>query len=135
MQANSFGDGVMTAKTYAWLMVSATIFFTVYGQLVLKWQVDRAAPMLNASSSRIVGLAWLLTRPWVLSAFASAFVASLCWMQALSKLPLSKAYPFMSLSFIVVTFCSIWLFNDSLNWQKATGLVLVVGGLVAISQG
>lgn len=125
----------MINKMFAWLMVSGTIFFTVYGQLVLKWQIDSAAQSISNSESRLIGFISLFAKPWVLSAFVSAFAASLCWMLALSKLPLSKAYPFMALSFLIVSIFSAWLFNDALNWQKIVGLILVVSGLVISSQG
>lgn len=125
----------MAIKFYSWLMVLGTIAFTVYGQLVLKWQVDQASHSLGPTSSKLTVILSLLMRPWVISAFVAAFAASLCWMLALSKLSLSKAYPFMSLSFLLVSILSVWLFNDSFNAYKTAGLLLVVAGLVVLSQG
>ncbi len=123
------------AKLYSWLMVLGTVLFTVYGQLILKWQVDRAAATMDAAAGKSSFLLSLLLRPWVLSAFAAAFAASLCWMIALQKLSLSKAYPFTSLTFLLVSMLSVWLFNDSFNAYKSVGLLLVVAGLVVLSQG
>lgn len=125
----------MATKIYSWLMVMGTILFTVYGQLILKWQVDRAAATMDPATGKASVLISLLLRPWVISAFMAAFLASLCWMLALSKLSLSKAYPFMSLSFLLVSVFSVWLFNDSFNTYKSVGLLLVIAGLVVLSQG
>lgn len=40
--------------------------------------------------------------PFILSSFCFGFVASLCWMAAMTKFELSYAYPFMGLTFVVV---------------------------------
>jgi uncharacterized membrane protein len=76
----------------------------------------------------------LLVDPFIFSGFASAFIASLFWMAALSKFELSFAYPFMSLSFVLVFILSVFLFNDSVTLYKVVGLVLIVLGIVISSR-
>ena len=73
-------------RVFAWSMVAATILLTTYGQIVLKWQVGRHAPPPFAFMEAWPRVLQLLMRPWVLSAFVAAFMASLCWMLALQKL-------------------------------------------------
>jgi drug/metabolite transporter (DMT)-like permease len=50
---------------------------------------------------------------WILSGFLSAFLASLCWMAAMTKFELSFAYPFMSLSFVFVLVSSMLFFGEA----------------------
>ena len=119
----------------AWGMVLCTVLLTTYGQLVLKWQVNAPPPPWLEFASRLPGLAQLLLRPWVLSAFVAAFAASLCWMLALSRLELSQAYPFMALNFLLVCTLAVPLFGEVLNTAKLVGLGLVVIGLVVLSRG
>lgn len=119
---------------FAWLMVLATVLLTAYGQLVLKWQVltPATAPFLGAAGWHPLIL--LLIRPWVISAFMAAFAASLCWMMAMSKLELSRAYPFMALNFLIVCILAVPLFGESLTTAKIFGLLMIVSGLVVMSQ-
>ena len=114
--------------------VAATVLLTVYGQLVVKWQVANAARSADAAD-RAAFLLGLLANPWVWSALAAAFGAALCWMLAMVKLDLSHAYPFVSLSFVLVLFLSALLFGEPLSWAKVAGIALVIAGVALGSQG
>ena len=73
--------------------------------------------------------------PYIFSSFAAAFIASLTWMAALREFEISKAYPMMALSFVGVTIISYFMFQESFNWMKAIGTILVVAGVIFISKG
>ncbi|WP_417471463.1 EamA family transporter [Luteimonas mephitis] len=111
-----------------YLFVAITIALTVYGQLVIKWQVDLVGPSINGSSPLSFYLQ-LLLNPWVLSGLAAAFAASLSWMAALSKLPLSHAYPLTALSFVLVVVCGATLFAEPLGRYQLIGVALIVAGI------
>ena len=120
---------------FPWLMVGATIILTTYGQLVIKWQVMIKEAPLHPLLEGLPPVAQLLLRPWIISALAAAFLASLCWMLAMSRLELSKAYPFMALNFLLVGMLAIPLFGEALTRPKIIGLLFVVAGLVITSRG
>src|SRR6266581_1352586 len=105
----------------SYVYVAATVLLTVYGQLVVKWQVASAAGRGGDPADRAAFLLVLLANPWVLSALAAAFGAALCWMLAMVKLDLSHAYPFVALSFVLVLFLSALLLGEPLSWTKALG--------------
>ena len=71
----------------------------------------------------LVYVKFILTRPLVLSGFISAVLASVAWIGAISKFELSYAYPFMSLSFVLVVVLSLFFFGENINWFKIVGLV------------
>jgi len=113
----------------SYFLVVLTIAFTVYGQIVIKWQVLQAGA-LPLNSGKLWFVLKLLLNPWVISALLAAFAAAVCWIGAMTKLELSKAYPFMALNFILVTLFANLLFNEPVTWPRVAGLVLVVLGLV-----
>jgi len=119
----------------SYLYISLTIVFTVYGQLVIKWQAARSGGLPGGGADKLLYLSHFLLNPWVISAFVAAFLASLAWIGAVSKLPLSHAYPFMSLAFVLVLFLSGLLFQEPITWPKMVGMALIVGGIVVGSQG
>ena len=119
----------------SYVYVAATILLTVYGQLVVKWQVGIALGRGVDPADRTAFLLGLLLNPWVVSVLMAAFAAALSWMMAMSKLDLSHAYPFVSLSFVLVLFLSAGLFGESLNWMKLTGAALICLGVGLGSQG
>ncbi|MFI5071357.1 MAG: EamA family transporter [Terriglobales bacterium] len=125
----------VVSNAVAWLMVFSTVLLTAYGQLVLKWQVSTPAPPPFAWVEKWPPLLLLFLRPWVISAFVAAFAASLCWMLALSKLELNRAYPFMALNFLLVCLLAVPLFGETMTPAKLTGLGFIVVGLVILNQG
>lgn len=121
-------------RIYPWLMVVATILLTSYGQLVLKWQVGKQLPPTFQFMEGWPPVLVLVARPWVLSALFAAFLASLCWMLALGKLELGRAYPFMALNFLLVSLAAVPLFGETMSSSKLVGLALIVIGLSIIGR-
>ena len=119
----------------SYFYILLTIIFTVYGQIVLKWQVIGAGDFPEDSSDKIMFLIRLLLKPWVISGFLAAFFASLTWMAAMTKLELSHAYPFMSLNFVFVIILSSLLFQEAITPPKIVGLGLIILGIVVGSKG
>jgi multidrug transporter EmrE-like cation transporter len=117
------------------LYILATVLFTVYGQLVVKWQVTRAGPYPLATSERLMFLFKLLVNPWIISGVAAGFLALLCWMIAMTRFDLSFAYPFMSLAFVFVLILSAIFFHEAVTIPKALGVALVVAGIIIASRG
>ncbi len=118
----------------AWLYVAGTIVFTVYAQLILKWQVGDAGDLPDAVGGKIEFLLRLLLRPWVVSALLVALLGALCWMAALTRFELSRAYPFMALSFVLVLLGSAAFFSESLTVAKVAGVALICIGLLVGSR-
>ena len=119
----------------SYLCVFLTILLTVYGQIVIKWQVMAAGAWPTDLSAQVRFLLGLLANMWIISAFAAAFLASLAWMAAMTRLPLSHAYPFTSLSFVLILLMSAVLFHEAVSWPKVIGMGLVIAGIVVGSQG
>ena len=119
----------------SYLYVAATILLTVYGQIVIKWQVSAAGAFPASPADKLWFLLQLLVNPWVISALAAALAAAVTWMAAMTKLDLSHAYPFTSFAFVLVVLLSAWFFHEPLTWQKVAGLALICAGIVLGSQG
>ncbi|WP_211451725.1 EamA family transporter [Collimonas antrihumi] len=123
------------ARFIDYFYILATIAFTVYGQLILKWRIGQLGPLPADLLEKLKFLISLLLDPAIFSGFAAAFLASLAWMAAMTKFDLSHAYPFMSLNFVVVLLLSGWLLSEPLTLQKAVGVGLIVLGTVVAARG
>jgi multidrug transporter EmrE-like cation transporter len=117
------------------IYILITIILTVYGQLVVKWQVSLAGAFPASTGDKILFLGKLLINPWVMSSMAAALLAGMAWMAAMTKLNLSYAYPFMGLTFVLVLILSGVFFDEPMNWQKTVGVLLIMGGIALSSQG
>jgi uncharacterized membrane protein len=114
--------------------IFATIAFTVYGQLILKWRMVQLGEMPIASAEKLRFLLVAVFDPAIFSGFVAAFLASLAWMAAMTKFELSYAYPLMSLNFVIVLILSAWLLHEPVTLNKTVGIILIVAGTVIASR-
>lgn len=115
------------------IYIVLTILFTVYGQLIIKWQVNAAGILPEKLNEKIYFIFSLLLNPWIITGFLSAFLASLFWMAAMTKFPISYAYPFTSLAFVLVVFLGAAFFNEPVTWSRVIGLTAIVAGIIISS--
>jgi drug/metabolite transporter (DMT)-like permease len=113
---------------FHWICVLMCVAFTVGGQLILKWRVNTHRTLRTFDSAWEL-VASLFTDYWTYVGFSSSFVASIFWMAALTRLPLTLAYPFMSLSFLAVMLVSAWMLGESLSGVQIVGAVLLAVSL------
>jgi multidrug transporter EmrE-like cation transporter len=121
-------------KLFSLGFIFLTILLGLYGQVVLKWQVDLAGPPPADWASRLDYIVGLLRSPWVWSTLAAAFLGMLSWMLALSHTELSYAYPFTSLSFVLILLASSAFFSEPITPSKLAGMALIVVGIVVGSR-
>jgi len=111
--------------------IFGTLIFTVYGQIVLKWRLSQLAIVLPSGLlDKTLYLLKLIFDPFVFSGFASAFIASLFWMAAMTKFEITQAYPFMSLAPALVFVIGIFFLGEAFTIGKVVGLVLIILGTI-----
>lgn len=117
------------------LYIFGTIIFTVYGQLILKWRISVYGSLPDQLLDKLFFLIRALCDPFIISGFAAASIAALCWMAAMTKFDLSYAYPFMSIPFVFVLFLSAFFFQEAITMPKIIGMVFIIAGITIGAQG
>jgi multidrug transporter EmrE-like cation transporter len=118
-----------------YLYIFATILFTVYGHLIMKWQVVKAGQLPEAVWDKLLFVGNLFINPWIISGAIATLFSAAAWMLAMTKIELSAAYPFTVLSFVMVMLLSVVLFHESISAAKIIGSLLVIVGILVVSQG
>lgn len=114
-----------------YLYIFGTLFFTVYGQIVLKWRLSSLKVILPEGIwDKIIYLVKLIFDPFVFSGFASAFIASLFWMAAMTKFEITTAYPFMSIAPALVFVIGVLFLGEAFTLGKVIGLLLIIFGTI-----
>ncbi len=118
---------------YSYLVI--VVFLTTLWQILFKW---RSASLKldwgNSSSlfSKLMGVFQILLDPYIFFGYVCSFAASILWIFALKKLPLSFAYPFLALPLVFVLILSHFIFNESICFYRILGATLIVVGTVLI---
>lgn len=99
------------------------------GQILFK----RAAGQIGTAQ----GTSWILDvarLPTMWLAVALYAAATLLWVRILTTVPLSRAYPFMALAFVIVPAAGYFLFSESITVRQAIGTALIVAGVVVVAR-
>ncbi|WP_306352879.1 EamA family transporter [Flavobacterium sp. '19STA2R22 D10 B1'] len=110
--------------------ILGTLFFTVYGQIILKWRLNQLGSLPEALKEKIIFLFKTIFDPFIFSGFVAAFLASLFWMAAMTQFEITKAYPFMSLAPALVFIIGILFLGETFTIGKVIGLALIIIGTI-----
>ncbi|RYG52901.1 MAG: hypothetical protein EOO01_05775 [Chitinophagaceae bacterium] len=113
-----------------YVYIFSTIIFTVYGQIILKWRLSQLGSLPEGFKEKIFFLFKAVFDPYIFSGFASAFVASFCWMAAMTHFEITKAYPFMSLAPALVFMIGVLFLGETFTIGKVIGLCLIIAGTI-----
>jgi drug/metabolite transporter (DMT)-like permease len=104
------------------------------GQILLKKGMGSMGP-LTLSLGQLFPLVWrLATNPYVVLGLAIYMGGTLFWLTALSRVDLSYAYPFASLSYVVMLAASWRLFGEDITVMRVLGSLVIMLGVFLISR-
>jgi drug/metabolite transporter (DMT)-like permease len=119
----------------ALLFIGLTIGLTVVGQLLVKWGMLEVGASPKQTSLYPLFVWRVLTNPLVILGLASAVCAAVSWTIAISRSPLSFAYPFMGLAIVLVLALSGMLFGENVPPSRWAGVGIVCVGLLIAARG
>jgi len=104
------------------MLILSSVAMICSGQLLFKALGKKLHEGLAVTDPGVAALAVL--------AIGIYGLATLLWIYVLRTVPLTKAYPFMALSFVIVPIGSILFFSEQVRLQYVIGTALIVAGVV-----
>jgi drug/metabolite transporter (DMT)-like permease len=102
------------------------------GQILFKFSALSLSPSGAVAPTAAGQLYQLGFNPYFLGAMSLYFGLSVLWVWILTFTPLSRAYPFVALAFIITPFVSHFVFMEALDLRFYFGLSFIVVGLVLV---
>ena len=122
-------------KLIVWSFLFIGVGLNAAAQLLLKGATQIAGPLVS-DAGRVEwpnATALLQTLPlW--GGLACYGVSLLMWLAALSRLPVSVAYPMLSVGYVVNAAAAAFLYGEALTMQKMIGIGLVSIGVIVLSR-
>jgi drug/metabolite transporter (DMT)-like permease len=97
------------------------------GQILFK----RSAAQIDTEGPWLLELARL---PAMWAAVALYAVSTLLWVRILTTVPLSRAYPFAALAFVLVPAAGYLVFDEPVNARYALGTALIIVGVIVAAR-
>jgi multidrug transporter EmrE-like cation transporter len=123
----------MTGLT--WCLLLGGVLLNAAAQLLLK-AATRQSGELVADSGQISWSAVIhvlgAVPLWV--GLACYGVSVVVWLGALSRVPVSVAYPMLSIGYVVNAFAAALLFGEALSLGKLAGIAMICAGVITLAR-
>ncbi len=104
------------------------------GQILLKKGMTSMGP-ITLDVSHIFSILWrMATNPYVFIGLAIYVSGTVFWLSALSRVNLSFAYPFASMSYVIMLIASWLILDEKITVMRLTGTVIIGLGVFLISR-
>jgi undecaprenyl phosphate-alpha-L-ara4N flippase subunit ArnE len=107
----------------AYLGLAAAILLGICGQIALK-SAAIGAPSLTAQ----------LFNPMTIVGLCIYGLASIAYIVALNRIPVSIAFPSVAASYAIIALLAHYLWDEPLGWQQIGGILLIGSGIILIHQ-
>jgi drug/metabolite transporter (DMT)-like permease len=103
------------------------------GQFGMKLGVDDLGGLDHFASIGAL-IAAMVTSPYIIAGMFCVGLSMLMWLTVISKLELSFACPFVSISYIAILIFSWLVLNENISAIRVGGVGLIMFGVVLISR-
>src|SRR6185295_1822806 len=118
-----------------WLLLLGGVLLNAAAQLLLKAATRTSGELLSDAGHVSWSAAEELLRTAPLWAGLACYgISVLLWLGALSRVPVSIAYPMLSIGYVVNAFAAAILFGEALTVAKMSGIVLIVAGVLVLAR-
>jgi|SRR5690349_9297548 len=121
----------MSLADFSWLMTG--VLLNAIAQLALKSATFTTGVISGSWSNYWSAGQQLAVNPVFWLALLAYGISVLVWIVGLSRLPVSQAYPMLSVGYIIAALLAWQLLGETISLERWTGIGLIVAGVVLVS--
>jgi drug/metabolite transporter (DMT)-like permease len=110
------------------------VLLNAFAQLWLKAATRVSGPLIATDASVMDKALKLLSVPSLWFALTAYGVSVIVWIVGLSRVPVSQAYPLLSLGYVLNIGLAWWLFGEVPNAQRVVGVGVIIVGVVLVAR-
>ena len=110
------------------------VLLNAVAQLGLKAATDATGPLIGGDGPILRRALELLFVPWLWLALGCYGVSVVVWTMGRSRVPVSQAYPLVSIGYVVNLGLAWWLFEEVPNLQRVVGIAVIVLGVLLVAR-
>jgi drug/metabolite transporter (DMT)-like permease len=110
------------------------VLLNAFAQLWLKAATRVSGPLVTTDGNLMGRALQLLTVPSLWFALTAYGVSVIVWIVGLSRVPVSQAYPLLSLGYVLNIGLAWWLFGEVPTAQRVIGVGVIIVGVVLVAR-
>jgi multidrug transporter EmrE-like cation transporter len=115
-------------------LVLTGVLLNACAQLLLKAGTNRVGEFAFSLANVIPVGSRLALSPYIAGGLACYVVSVVVWILALSRIPVSIAYPMLSIGYVVNALAAWALFGEALGPQKLAGIAFIIVGVFLVAR-
>ena len=115
-------------------LILLSVTLAALAQVTLKVGVNRVTPSGGTLTLDGSSLRSLATSPIILGGLVLFGLSAVVWLLVLSRATLSFAYPFASLSYVLILIFGRVVLHEQVTALRMAGVALIVAGIVLVAQ-
>lgn len=121
-------------KLSAFAFLCGGVLLNAVAQLGLKAATDATGPLFGAGVPVLRRGLELAAVPWLWFALGCYGLSVIVWLVGLSRVPVSQAYPLLSLGYVLNVGLAWWLLGETPNTMRVAGILVIVFGVVLVAK-
>ncbi|MDB6091738.1 MAG: hypothetical protein JWN85_4522 [Gammaproteobacteria bacterium] len=115
-------------------VLSCGVLLNAFAQLWLKAATRVTGPLVASDAGLMSKALTLLGVPSLWYALTAYGLSVIVWVVGLSRVPVSQAYPLLSLGYVLNIGLAWWLFGEVPNAQRVVGVGVIIVGVVLVAR-
>ena len=115
-------------------VLSCGVLLNAFAQLGLKSATRVTGPLISPDGSTWNRALELVTVPSLWFALSAYGLSVVVWLVGLSRVPVSQAYPLLSMGYVINVGLAWWLLGEVPNAQRVLGIGVIVAGVVLVAR-
>jgi len=124
---------MMTFNAFVFLMMG--VLLNAAAQLLLKAGTNRLGIITLTTDNWTATLSRMAAEGYFIAGVTFYGVSLIVWIIGLSRVPVSIAYPMLSLGYIVNAIAAHYLFGEAVTVQRWLGIGFIIVGVYLVARG
>lgn len=120
-----------------YVLILFSVCLSAFSQVILRFGMTRpdVAEALAGGASPLQAIGAIARSPFVIGGLACYGFGAIVWLLVLSRIPVSHAYPFVSLGIVLTALAGVIALGESISLTACLGILLIISGILCIAVG
>lgn len=116
------------------IYVFISIIIAIAGQILLKTGISKIGKIEFSLTMLLPLIIKILTNHFIIIGIICYVIGLFTWILALSKVPISLAYPLLSISYVIIVVISSIFFHEHISLIRWIGVGVIILGVFLLTR-